>query len=1063
MLKRTLLSLAIGSTVFLAGCGDNGDSRNAGAISPKGGPFIEESEGRSYPLFNPARSLVPVPSDIQLDQVAGDGTFGDAPAGSTNPVQIALGKMSGASLIAPIDIAFEGGINEDSVSANLLVPAGGSLAPNPGQNVFLIELAYPSGDPIQGLSAQETPTIPFAALLQAAGSNSNAAAAVQAEAVTPSYVAKVLDLEGTTVLRIQPTKPLKPKTRYLVVVTDSILDEDGQPIVQDPAYRNITDPTQELPSAALAGVRTIVNGFWEQVGGAYLAGATNGTRSALGLPLLSADNIAISFSFTTTADEKVTEYLANPGEWFVDQLTTSVRLTASMQVGSTQTDVNGDGAVDYFDRTLAANAAIEDITASDISPALATTCTGTGPAVLSCIGATLAAAPPNLGGFRGVIEAIAPRPVVASTAPATPVALTSAPIGQLLQTSAAAPGYVDRTPVISQGTITLPYFLGIPEAGSDGSVIQSSIFVADGTLASAMNSALGLPLPQGATAERAAKSDAVNYLFPFPKKQGDLETPYIAIYPFDRSVCPAQLPVVIYQHGITADRSAGMAIGSLLADKCFATLAIDLPLHGVAPYSTAKQRDLAITLLAGGGLIADATALTPTEEATVDAAIAGVLTFNTVKAGLGQDFGREATEAEVNGTIATVLGGGTSTNAQLNAAIPQLTSVERTLANAGSVVPGLAPYTVDDVRKERHFEFTSNASAQAIPMNYNPDAAVGSSGSLYINPTGFVNERDKNRQATIDLLNMRASLTNFETATGLALDESNVFFVGHSLGTVAGTVFTAVANSVPPLPGTPAQPGGFPLDIKATALLTPASGLARMIENSPSFAPPIVGGLAAAGVAQGSLNFETFLRVLQASQDPTDPVNFADNLKKGPTFAQIAAASAAAASATNPLYDTNSNFQTSAEDVTVLDVELTGRADANGNAQVGTEFISDQTTPIETAVTQLTTQFGTALPDLLSGNSKFAALMGAQNVLTSASTANHMISRIDRGSHSMFVLPRTPAQNQGFGAGVTSTIALFSEFAFAQAGAVGATLTPAVQVSEEEFQSEPRNGRQLNP
>src|SRR5690606_4127881 len=104
-----------------------------------------------------------------------------------------------------------------------------------------------------------------------------------------------------------------------------------------------------------------------------------------------------------------------------------------------------------------------------------------------------------------------------------------------------------------------------------------------------------------------------------------------------------------------------------------------------------------------------------------------------------------------------------------------------------------------------------------------------------------------------------------------------------------------------------------------------------------------------------------------------------------------------------PVYDTNSNYQTSAKDVSVLNVEMTGRADQNGNPGLGTEFLSDQTTPIETEITQLTTQFGTALPDLLSGNSKFAAIMGAQNVLEATDTADvNLIARIDRGSHSMF-------------------------------------------------------------
>lgn len=44
----------------------------------------------------------------------------------------------------------------------------------------------------------------------------------------------------------------------------------------------------------------------------------------------------------------------------------------------------------------------------------------------------------------------------------------------------------------------------------------------------------------------------------------------------------APWPVVIYQHGITLDRSTVLAVADSLASQGFATVAIDLPLHGVS-------------------------------------------------------------------------------------------------------------------------------------------------------------------------------------------------------------------------------------------------------------------------------------------------------------------------------------------------------------------------------------------------------------------------------------------------------------------------------------------------
>lgn len=61
-------------------------------------------------------------------------------------------------------------------------------------------------------------------------------------------------------------------------------------------------------------------------------------------------------------------------------------------------------------------------------------------------------------------------------------------------------------------------------------------------------------------------------------------------------------------------------------------------------------------------------------------------------------------------------------------------------------------------------------------MNFDPDAAAGASGDLFINLTNFIGSRDTLRQGSIDLMNLRASVGDIAPA----LDESNVYFVGHS-------------------------------------------------------------------------------------------------------------------------------------------------------------------------------------------------------------------------------------------------------------------------------------------
>ena len=51
----------------------------------------------------------------------------------------------------------------------------------------------------------------------------------------------------------------------------------------------------------------------------------------------------------------------------------------------------------------------------------------------------------------------------------------------------------------------------------------------------------------------------------------------------------------MFQHGITTDRSAALAFGSVLAAQGVAVIAIDQPLHGVGPASTSDKQELAET------------------------------------------------------------------------------------------------------------------------------------------------------------------------------------------------------------------------------------------------------------------------------------------------------------------------------------------------------------------------------------------------------------------------------------------------------------------------------------
>jgi hypothetical protein len=181
-------------------------------------------------------------------------------------------------------------------------------------------------------------------------------------------------------------------------------------------------------------------------------------------------------------------------------------------------------------------------------------------------------------------------------------------------------------------------------------------------------------------------------------------------------------------------------------------------------------------------------------------------------------------------------------------------------------------------------------------MVFDPANAAGTdgSGSFYINLQNFLNSRDNNRQSVLDQMNLRASLTDGNviinpgpTQIEIAAD-TPVFFAGHSLGTITGAPFVATVNSnrIPVtafLPNSADPTSPIPVfsaanDISAASLLTPGGGIARLLENSPSFAPRIIGGLQSFGLAQNSASYEAFLNVNQAAVDSADPVNFIDDL-----------------------------------------------------------------------------------------------------------------------------------------------------------------------------------------
>jgi len=891
MYKKTLLSLAIASTLTLTGCLENDKDNNENEGSNPNGLTQEEKDGLvaasgTYPIWNPALSELPIPNDLIFDSIASDGTF--SVPDTSPPVTTALNSLSGASTTAPIDIAMSAFIDSSSLNSAAIADLGLGPNPNPLQNVFLLELDYASGSPLQGLSAQEPPTV-----------------------IPPTgvdYLATEITLDGTSYIRINPIKPLKPNTRYVVVITNEVKDSTVTPIQASPSYKHITG-SDALLSDSLIPVRALTNGLWEATAVKYFDLATNAVRThpAVGLPALTADNIALSYSFTTSDDEKVVNYIADPAKWFDDQITTFVGVKTATAVVTGQLDVDMDGDVDYTDVSLSVGGSLAafpanpaDPTDTTIADALAPLeaafphpsidCAGVtaGPAYITCIGKVLAA-PAAFGGFGELLPTPAGVTVDFDDTKTQDIYQVSSLAASLMQGASVPPGTVS----VAQGTLTIPYYLGVPsDSGTNGIPLITNSWTADEELATRINAAfysIGLELPQGRTTDPEAdfsvtpptfddftidaKSSVVNYIFPFPVKTDDVTIPILGMYP----TTPAGImKTAIFQHGIQTDRSSAIAFGASLvagakgAGTDVAVIAIDQPLHGIGGFSATDQATLAATLLTVSGTIDPTDGIDATEQATIDAVVAGQFAAGiVVQIDTPCPFIDIATDG-ISQAIADTLAGncdGLGFDAVLGVepsiAVASGQLLEKTVANGGSTLPGLAL----GADTERHFGFTSaGAGVPPVEMNYSGDKAANGTGSMFINLTSFLTSRDNLREQVLDLLTLRKSVGTIDiTGDDVAdLDANDVYFFGHSLGTVNGIPFVAVANNSSTTTD----------NIVAANMLTPGSGVSRLLENSPVFSPAILGGLANLGLTQDTSSFQAYVNILQATLDSTDPANF---------------------------------------------------------------------------------------------------------------------------------------------------------------------------------------------
>ncbi|MGA9341889.1 MAG: Ig-like domain-containing protein [Rhodanobacteraceae bacterium] len=156
--------------------------------------------------------------------------------------------------------------------------------------------------------------------------------------------------------------------------------------------------------------------------------------------------------------------------------------------------------------------------------------------------------------------------VAQSPAPVTHIAPTGETLGDL---GAGLPPVAD----IYIGTIDLPYYLGVPDA-SDPTAPLTDFWQA----------APGAYVPPFDQFGLDPTSTNVTYANPVPVQTSVQTVPLLLTLPnaaSGQTRPPGGWPVVIFQHGITRNRTDMFAVAGTLAAQGFAVVAIDIPLHGI--------------------------------------------------------------------------------------------------------------------------------------------------------------------------------------------------------------------------------------------------------------------------------------------------------------------------------------------------------------------------------------------------------------------------------------------------------------------------------------------------
>jgi len=170
--------------------------------------------------------------------------------------------------------------------------------------------------------------------------------------------------------------------------------------------------------------------------------------------------------------------------------------------------------------------------------------------------------------------------ILAATTAARPYTVTASAPPFNTTAFIGLPGFVN----LYNGTLNVAYYLGVPATATDPIVTTRSWQAAG---------CPGFPGPCNPLLDPASRN--LTRFNPVPGPTAALNIPMLLAVPNISAKPPAGWPVVVFIHGFPRDRSDALLVADMTATRGFATIAIDLPLHGITPSSAAYALPFAQT------------------------------------------------------------------------------------------------------------------------------------------------------------------------------------------------------------------------------------------------------------------------------------------------------------------------------------------------------------------------------------------------------------------------------------------------------------------------------------